>query len=122
MALGGIIRRRDKRPLGSPEQVKAALLEVFPGTRFALMRDPGLPRPRGFSATALLIRLSEWMSRVRYPHWEGTFECGEFAAVFELDAEQTVTAVRVTLYGRGTPSATAYFSKLSEQTGWQTKF
>jgi|SRR6266853_643583 hypothetical protein len=118
MSLSGTIRRGDRQPLGSPEQVKTQLAKAFPGTQFILVRDGGFIRPSGFNLTSLLIRLFE----PRYPYWEGNFEGDKFAVVFELGVEPVIKTVEFTLYGPGTLGADAHFASLSEQTGWQTKF
>src|SRR5216684_5438060 len=55
MSLSGTIRRGDRQPLGSPEQVKTQLAKAFPGTQFILVRDGGFIRPSGFNLTSLLI-------------------------------------------------------------------
>ena len=120
MSIDGVIRRGDRKPLGSPEQVKAQLNEAFPGTQFIFVRDGGVVPPLGFSLVSLLV----WLFAIRgeYPHWEGIFEGDEFAAVFTVGTRPSIKSVRVTLYGRGTPNANVYFATLSKQTGWQTKF
>jgi hypothetical protein len=124
MALGAVIRRGDRQPLGTADEVKDELKEAFPGTRFILIRGPHpiesmmMMHPKGLS----LVRLLTWLFREKYPHWEGNFEGAEFAAEFKLPVGPVVRKVRVTLYGRGSPNATPYFTKLTKKTGWQLKF
>jgi hypothetical protein len=118
MSLSAIIQRGDRQSLGNLEQVKTQLNKAFPGTQFKFVRDGSVTRPSGFNLASLLFRLF----KARYPYWEGSFEADEFIAVFNLGEGPTVEAVRVMLYGRETTSAAPYFTILSEQTGWQTKF
>ena len=118
MSISGIIRRGDRRPLGSLEQVKTRLNEAFPGTQFTFVSDSNVIQPSGFN----LVRLLFWLFNPRCPHWEGSFEGGEFIAVFSIDSGPIVDTVEVTLYGRGTSSTTAHFARLAEKTGWQTEF
>ena len=65
MAIDGTIRRRDGRPLGSPDHVKSQINLAFPGTQFVLVRRNDLMRPTGFNLTSLLFLLIE----PRYPYW-----------------------------------------------------
>jgi hypothetical protein len=118
MAIDGTIRRRDGRPLGSPDHVKSRINLAFPGTQFVLVRRNDLMRPTGFNLTSLLFLLIE----PRYPYWEGNFQNDKFAAVFKLSAEPIVKTVDVTLYGRGSTHADAHFARLFEQTGWEDNF
>jgi|SRR6266550_3502059 hypothetical protein len=120
MSIDGVIRRRDRKPLGNPEEVKAQLSKAFPGTQFTFVRDGGVDTPIGFSFASLLL----WLFAIRqdYPHWGGSFEGDEFIAVFTVGTRPAVKSVRVTLYGRGTTNANVYFATLFKQTGWRTKF
>jgi hypothetical protein len=122
MALGGVIRRGDRQPLGTADEVKTELKEAFPGARFTLVRGPHpiepTTEPNGFS----LLRFLSWLFRESYPRWEGNFEGAEFAAEFKFPDGPVVEKVTVTLYGRGSPNATPYFSKLAKKTGWHLKF
>ncbi len=120
MSLDGTIRRRDRKSLGSPEQVKWQLNKAFPGTQFTFVHDSGATPPRGLSLASLLF----WLFTIPqdYPYWEGGFEGDEFIAVFNLGTGPTVKTVRVTLYGRGTTNANVYFAALLKQTGWRIRF
>ena len=118
MALGGSIRRRDRKPLGDAEGVKSRIIEAFPGVDFLLITEPeAWPAPN-----SILLRLVSSLWKTRYPHWEGHFEGEEYIAAFQLDAGYDVKVVDVTLYGRGTPNAVGRFDALSERTGWRVKF
>jgi hypothetical protein len=122
MSLSGIVRRRDRQPLGSPEQVKTQLSGAFPGTRFLLIRaeddiGPAHFRRRRFGLAPLLL----WLWEPRYPRWKGHFQGNEYAATFELDAGPIVKKVEFTLYGQGANPADVHFATLVEQTGWQIK-
>jgi hypothetical protein len=120
VSIDGVIRRGDRKPLGSTEEVKAQLGKAFPGIQFTFVRDGGVAPSLGFSFVSLLV----WLFAIRedFPHWEGSFEGDEFIAVFTVGTRPSVKAVRVTLYGRGTTNANAYFTTLFKQTGWRTKF
>ena len=122
MALGGVIRRGDRQPLGTAEEVKNALKDAFPGTKFTLVRGPHPVELAIERNGSILIRLLFWLFRESYPRWEGNFEGAEFATEFKFPDDPVVEKVTVTLYGRISPSATPYFSKLAEKTGWQLKF
>lgn len=116
MALDAVIRRGDRQPLGSLEQVKAQIEKAFPGTQFKFVRDDGIPSWLN-PALPLLELLGS-----RYPCWEGTFEGDMLIAVFDLGAGPIVEAVRVTLYGQGTTNADPHFAILSGETGWETEY
>ena|SRR5437899_7108371 len=104
MSLSGIIRRGDRQPLGSPEQVKTRLNKTFPGTQFTLVHESSVTQPKGFELPSGfgLVSLLFWLFKPRYPYWEGSFEAGKFAAVFELGAGPTVKHIwsRDGKYGR----------------------
>lgn len=118
MALSGTIRHPKNQPLGSLDEVKQRLTQVFPGIHFVLERGQGAVRPSGFNLGALLFRLAP----PRYPYWEGSFQGDQFIATFNLGANPEVEMIRVTLYGRGTPNATPLFEELAADTGWKVSF
>src|ERR1700692_1131464 len=112
MSFGQVIRRADRQPLGSDEEVKAKLDEAFPGMRYARVdRPPPLPLPR-WSLRSSLVRLVLWFNRPRYPYWSSHFEGDQFIAEFHFDFGSAVREIRVTLYGRGTAAAKPHFAKL----------
>jgi hypothetical protein len=118
MGLSAVIRRPDRQPLGSVEEVQQKVIDAFPGTSFAIEHGQGAIQPRGFSVGALLLRFF----RARYPYCEGHYEGKEFAVTFNLGSEPTVRAIRVTLYGRGTVAATSQFENLYKTTGWKIRY
>ena len=118
--ISAVIRRPDRRSLGNVEQVKVHLSDEFPGLQFIYLEKPeGSPIVLPFFS---LVRLMLWLGRERYPHWHGHMLTDGFAVEFRFDAKPVVRAVKVTLYGAGTPSAEPYFARLSAKTGWQIEF
>ena len=121
MGLDQVIRRPDRRPLGSDEQVKAGLDKAFPGMRYVRVEEsPPLPLPR-WRLRANLVRLMLWLNRPRYPYWSTHFEGDQFIAEFSFDSASAVGEIRVTLYGRGVTGVNPYFANLSASTGWEVK-
>jgi hypothetical protein len=63
MSLSAAIRRADRQPLGTVEEVKTKLTEAFPGVQFTLVETPGPnPIPR-FSRLGILWpsgHFSDW--------------------------------------------------------------
>lgn len=115
MSLGATLRRADRRPLGSDEDVKAKLSEAFPGIAYIFVEhSPPLRLPR-FSP----LRLWIWLFRPSYPHWYGHVQKPRFAVEFIFDSCPAVRSVRVTLYGAGTDGAEPHFAALSASTGWE---
>ena len=115
--MGGAITGPNGQPLGSPDDVKLRLDEAFGAVRFVLVRDEGAAKPSGLAKILFLF-----LRPKEYPYWHGSFEGQEFATTFEFTAKPIVPKIAVTLYGRGTPNATRYFTELQERTGWRTKF
>ena|ERR1700730_11172410 len=117
MSFTQVIKRADRRPLGTAEEVKVRLDEAFPGMRYVRIDKPSeLPLPRWS-----WLRLVLWLNRPRYPYWESHFEGEGFIAEFKFDDSGTVRKITVTLYGRGTTGANPYFARLSSATGWKLK-
>jgi hypothetical protein len=117
MSFTQVIKRADRVPLGPAEEVKARLDEAFPGMRYVRIdKSPELPLPRWS-----WLRLLLWLHSPRYPHWESHFEGEQFIAEFKFDDSRIVQKITVTLYGRGTTGANAYFARLSSATGWELK-
>jgi hypothetical protein len=121
MSLSGVVRRPDKGPLGSVEDVRRELSRAFPGVRFTLVTHQS-PVEAGLQFSIFLrLWIALFSQRVRYPHWAGTFESGKgFAVEFYFEANSPVRAIRLTLYGQ-TTEANTYFMHLSSATGWEVK-
>src|SRR5712691_5217364 len=118
MGLDQVVRRADRRPLGTDEEVKAKLDEAFPGMRYVRVDGPG---PNPFPRLSFW-RLVLWFYRPRYPYWSTHFGVDQFIAEFNFDSAPAVREIRVTLYGRGvTGVEEPYFAKLSANTGWQVE-
>lgn len=103
MSLSGVVRRADKGPLGSVEDVHRELSRAFPGVRFTLVTH----EPPVMARLQLSIFLRLWLAlfgqRVRYPRWAGLFESGKGLAIeFCFEAKSPVRTIRVTLYGQTT--------------------
>jgi hypothetical protein len=124
MSLTGTIRRRDRRPLGTVEEVKRHLSEAFPGTRFTYVasKPPGAAAIRWPLRARLLFAV--FGTRTRYPHHSGLFErtLGDPAAVqFYFEASEPVRWIRATSYGM-TSGLDESFARLSAATGWVTVY
>jgi hypothetical protein len=74
MSLTGTIRRHDRGPLGTVEEVKRHLADAFPGTTFRYVGS----EPPGVSAIRWPLRArllgAIFSVRTRYPHHSGLFE------------------------------------------------
>lgn len=122
--LGARLQRPDRQPLGNIDQVQNELSSVFLGMRFTKVDGPTQRQieidklMRGWKSQLLSI----FLSKTRYPFWEGHFEGDKFIAVFRLGPEQKVRSVQVELYGRGTLAATPFFDALAARTGWRIKY
>jgi hypothetical protein len=117
MALGGVIRRGDRQPLGTVDEVKDQLNDAFPGSTFTRVHGPH-PIEAMLEKQSPVARLLSRLFRENYPRWHGSFSGAEFAAEFRFPDSPMVKQVRVTLYGRGSASATPYFTELAKKTGW----
>jgi hypothetical protein len=96
MSLRGIIRRSDKSPLGSVEDVKRHLSGTFPGVRFILEKEepPGLAKARVHMSLFLRLWIAVLGVRVRYPHWNGLYEARGAAVEFYFEADEPVRWIR----------------------------
>jgi hypothetical protein len=121
MSLDAIIRRVDRQPLGSIEEVQQKLIDAFPGIQFGIEHGRG-DQGQGAAIAALLSLISIKVAKVEYPYHEAYFQRGQFAAQFNLGSGPTVRDIQVTLYGRGTSEATPHFDKLTRETGWQLEY
>jgi len=64
MGFTQVIRRADRRPLGTDDDVRARLNKAFPGMRYVRIDNPpDLPLPRWS-----WLRLLLWLYRPRYPY------------------------------------------------------
>jgi hypothetical protein len=118
MSLRGTIRRPDKGPLGTVDEVKHHLSEAFPGVQFSYVAEEpcGLAEVR--KNMSLLLRLWRLVlsERTRYPHHYGLFE-GTGAVEFYFEPEEPVRWIRSTSYGR-TTGLHDNFDRLHMTTGW----
>jgi hypothetical protein len=123
MSLSAAIRRADRQPLGTVEEVKTRLTEAFPGVQFTLVETPGPnPIPR-FSRLGIFLAIWSLLGLVRhppYPHWHGLFQ-GIGAAEFTFDQKEPIRIIEVMLYGR-TTGLVPHFANLSANTGWEIKY
>jgi hypothetical protein len=124
MSLTGIIRRRDRRPLGSVEDVKRGLAGPFPGVEFTYVAEEP-------AASAMLARqltlfqrvlLSILSRKTRYPHIIGDFQRpGGAALQFYFEVAEPVRWIRATSYGM-TAGLDENFDRLAAETGWFVKY
>jgi len=125
MSLRGTVRRPDKGPLGSVEEVKRHLSKAFPGVRFTYQANepPGSAAARKKMSLFLRLWLSVFSVETRYPHYHGYFErLGQGGAVeFYLLTEEPVRWIRATSYGM-TAGLGDHFDRLSAATGWVVKY
>jgi hypothetical protein len=122
MSLTGTIRRRDRGPLGTVEEVKRRLSGAFPGVRFTYEAQ----EPPGLAAVRLPLALRLWHSvfgvKARYPRHHGIFERDNSAVVeFSFEAREPVRWIRATSYGM-TAGLDRNFDELSSATGWVTVY
>jgi hypothetical protein len=119
MSLRGTIRRSDKGPLGSVEDVKRHLSAAFPGVRFILEKEepPGLSKTRAHMSLFLRLWIAVLGVRHRYPHWNGLYEARGAAIEFYFEADEPVRWIRATSYGM-TAGFDDDFDRLSAATGW----
>ena len=73
MGVNAVIRRKDKKFIGSPADVVKWLSMSFPGSKFALT-------PRGT--------------------WDGSFERDGLAIEFYLDSVGPISEIRICMYGK----------------------
>ena len=122
MSLSGTIRRLDKGPLGTVQEVQQRLAEAFPGVRFVYeAQEP--------PAVAMSLRMRPWFLRLwlaifgvttRYPRYQGCFERESGGAVeFYFEAKEPVRSIRTTCYGL-TAGLDDNFDRLAAATGWTT--
>jgi hypothetical protein len=122
MSLTGTIRRSDRGPLGTVEEVKRHLSDAFPGTRFTYVAS----KPPAVVRWPLRARLlfAVFGVRTRYPHHSGLFErdLGDPTFVqFYFEASEPVRWIRATSYGM-TSGLDESFERLSAATGWVTVY
>ncbi len=123
MSLSAVIRRPDRQPLGTVEEVKARLSEAFPGMEFMLVESPGPNAIPPFSRLGIFLAFWTFLGLARsppYPHWHGLFQ-GIGAAEFTFDQKEPIRLIQVVLYGR-TTGLVPHLDKLTASTGWQIKY
>jgi hypothetical protein len=99
MALTGTIRRPDRRPLGTVEEVKRHLSEAFPGVRFSYhaQKPPGLAELGLRLPLMLRLWLLAFGVKTRFPRHYGVFERNIGGTVeFHFEAREPVRWVRAT--------------------------
>src|SRR5262249_46380568 len=124
MSIRGIIRRLDRGPLGTEEEVIHHLREAFPGVRFAYQgaESPGSASARELMPLYLRLWLAVFGTETRYPNHRGYFESAHGGAVeFYFPAAQTVGSIEATSYGM-TAGLDDNFRRLSAATGWVVNY
>ena len=120
MSLTGIIRRSDNGPLGSVEDVKRHLSDVFPDLQFTFEKEEPLGAAKARAQMSLFLRL--WLAvfgrSVRYPRWNGLYEAHGTAVEFQFEARDPVRYIMATSYGM-TAGLDQQFDRLSAITGWK---
>jgi hypothetical protein len=121
MSLSGTIRRSDRGPLGTADDVRRHLSDAFPGVRFQYEAEAPPGMAQAHKQMSLLLRL--WLSifgiKTRYPSHHGHFESENGAAVqFYFLAKQPVHWITATSYGM-TTRLDDNFDKLFAATGWK---
>jgi hypothetical protein len=121
MSLTGTIRRSDKGPLGTVEDVKRHLSGAFPGIRFILEKGepPDLVEFR--RNLPLWLRLWPFKQPVRYPHWNGAYQGDGHAVEFYVEADEPVRWIRAPSYGR-TAGLDDNVDRLCAATGWIVRY
>ena len=119
MGLDGTIRRADGRPLGTLDEVRRALVDVFPGIILGQNLSGAerirIAAERGIEFPEVLRKSLE-----RIPAKFGADYVGpEFSAEFLLGADETVQTVDVVPYGN-TVAAEPMFEALTRKHGWIT--
>jgi hypothetical protein len=122
MSLSGTIRRPDKGPLGSVDDVRRRLADAFPGVAFALQRaePPADKVVRDHMSFFLPLWTAAFGARVRYPHWTGMYETSDGVVEFYFEAVEPVAWISATAYGT-TSGLNDNFARLSAATGWVVK-
>ena len=121
MSLRGIIRRPDRGPLGSEEEVMVRLSEAFPGVRFQYEAEepPGMTVARGQMSIWLRVWLFVFGTDTPYPRRYGYFQRASGGTVeFYFVAEQPVRWIEATSYGM-TAGLDENFDRLAAATGWK---
>jgi hypothetical protein len=122
MALTGFIRRPDRTPLGTEEEVMRQLSTFFPGVSFTYEAE----RPAEMEAVKLSLFLRLWLYffgwEVSYPRYCGLVESpAGWVIQFYFVSGPTVPWVQATSYGR-TGGLDAIFERLRKATGWVTYY
>ena len=120
MSLSGTIRRPDKRPLGSVEDVKRRVSDAFPGIQFVLER--GEPPRMGMARKRMSLFLRLWRAafsiRRRYAYWACHYQAHGSAVGLYFEASEPVRWIRASLDGRNVESGADGFERLCTATGW----
>ena len=124
MSITGTIRRSDRGPLGTAEDVKRHLADAFPGVEltFAASEPPAVAEARTSLQAALGLPCDLLSAGRRYPHHFGHWESGTGAIVqLYFDAEEPVRSIEAISYGM-TGGLDANFGRLCAATGWTVLF
>lgn len=125
MSLTCTIRRRDKGRLGSADEVKQQLTQVFAGCVFILQErePPGAAEVRRHMSMLLRVWLAIFALRERYPHWIGSYEApaGQASVEFYFEPKEPIRWIRATSYGRNA-GMDGNFERLARATGWTVVF
>ena len=124
MSLRGIIRRPDRGPLGSEEEVMVRLSVAFPGVQFQYEAEepPGIAWSRKQMSTWLRVWLFVFGEDVPFPRRYGYFQrAGGGTVEFYFVAEQPVRWIEATAYGM-TAGLDDNFDRLYAATGWKVEY
>jgi hypothetical protein len=124
MSLTGTIRRPNRDPLGTVEEVEHHLSDAFPGVQFSYhaQEPPGLAALGLRLPLMLRLWLLAFVVKTRYPCYYGLFKRDNGGTVeFHFEAQEPVRWVKATLYGM-TGGLDANFDRLFAATGWITVY
>jgi hypothetical protein len=124
MSLTGFIRRPDRAPLGSDDEVKLQLSTHFPGVKFRYEAEE--PSAYGELRKHLSLFQRFWrhffLWDVPYPRHSGDIQSPSgWAIEFRFVAGPSVPWIAATAYGR-TAGLDATFERLEQATGWETYY
>jgi hypothetical protein len=120
MGLDAQIRSRGRKPLGTSDEVKAALSTAFPGIRFISETYRRRQTPLEALLNFLPGGTNRAMNKPGTKGYYGDYKGNGFSGDFRFAAGE-VHQIDVELYG-DTGNANAAFARLHELKGWVTKY
>jgi hypothetical protein len=90
VGVDAVIRRKDGRPFGTPEEVKETLSAAFPGIKLALVRLP----------KEIVEALSTNFPGMERIQWDGMFNRDGLGVSFYFVADGPVHEITISMYGR----------------------